>query len=247
MKKFIFFIVLLSQVFYAQSPFDKANLLYKKGQYQEAISEYEYVFRSKKHSSELYYNLGNCYYKLNKVAPAIYNFEKALLLNPEDAEIQNNLRFAQKRTIDDIKVVPKVGFSRILDEFTAKHHYDVWAWFAVGFSGFFLLLFLAFYFSKATLPKRLFFTAMIFSFLAALSCVAIAISAKNTFDNDIPAIVFAESMPVKTEPKSDAPDSFVLHEGAKVFVIQSLDSWIKIELTDGKKGWVLQNNIRMLK
>ena len=247
MKKILFLIFIISQNFFAQTAFDQANSLYKKGQYQAAIESYENVFRSKKQSAELYYNLGNCYYKLNKVAPAIYNFEKALLLNPNDTDIQNNLRFAQKRQIDDIKVIPKVGFSKLLSDITSRHHYDVWAWFAVGFAGLFLGFFLAFYFIKQTLPKRLFFTAMMISFLAILICVAAALSSKSNFDNDQPAIVFAEVISVKTEPKSTSPDSFILHEGTKVFVLESADSWKKIELTDGKKGWIANSSIKMLK
>ena len=247
MKKILFLIFIISQNFFAQTAFDQANSLYKKGQYQAAIESYENVFRSKKQSAELYYNLGNCYYKLNKVAPAIYNFEKALLLNPNDTDIQNNLRFAQKRQIDDIKVIPKVGFSKLLSDITSSHHYDVWAWFAVGFAGIFLGFFLAFYFMNQTLPKRLFFTAMIISFLAILICAAAALYAKSNFDNDQPAIVFAEVISVKTEPKSTSPDGFILHEGTKVFVLESADNWKQIELTDGKKGWLVSSSIKMLK
>ena len=247
MKKILFLIVIISQNFFAQTTFDQANSLYKKGQYQAALESYETAFRSKKHAAELYYNVGNCYYKLNKVAPAIYNFEKALLLNPNDTDIQNNLRFAQKRQIDDIKVVPEVGISKILSDITSRHHYDVWAWFAVGFAGLFLGSFLVFYFINKTLAKRLFFTAMIISFLAILICVAAALSAKNTFDNDQPAIVFAEIISVKTGPKTTSPDSFILHEGTKVFVLESADNWRKIELTDGKKGWIVSSSIKMLK
>jgi tetratricopeptide (TPR) repeat protein len=247
MKRFLFFILFTSQFVFSQNVLDKASSLYKKGQYQEAITEYENIFRSKKHSAELYYNLGNCYYKLNKVAPAIYNFEKALLLNPDDAEIQNNLRFAQKRTIDDIKIVAKVGFSKILSDATARYHYNSWAWIAVGFASLFFMFFVLFYFLYKTGYKRLFFTLMIFSFISIIISSVAAYFAKSIFDKDQPAIVFQESIAVKTEPKSASPDSFVLHEGAKVFVIETIDNWKKIELLDGKKGWIIGSSIKMLK
>src|SRR5690349_20723587 len=112
MKNIVYRILLVSQVFFAQSEFAKGNDLYKNGKYEQAIDAYTSELTAKKQSAELYFNIGNCYYKLNKVAPAIYKYEKALVLNPNDADIATNLRFAQKRTVDEIKVVPKVGFAK---------------------------------------------------------------------------------------------------------------------------------------
>ena len=106
MKKILILLLFVSQVFWAQTAFDQGNKFYEKENYQAAISSYESVANSGKQSAELYFNLGNCYYKLHKVAPAIYNYEKALLLSPNDTEIKTNLEFARKMTIDDIKVIP---------------------------------------------------------------------------------------------------------------------------------------------
>lgn len=243
----MFFALIFTQYFFAQSAMESANAFYKKGQYQEAIESYENIFRSKKHSAELYFNIGNCYYKLNNVAPAIYNFEKALLLSPNDLQAQNNLRFAQKRQIDDIKIVQKVGFDRLVSNVINTYHYNHWAWFSIGFATLFLLFFLAFYFFKKTLLKRLFFTFMVISFVSIMICVAAAFYAKKTFDNDQPAIVFAEVVAVKTEPKKEAADGFLIHEGTKVNVLESVNGYKKIELSDGKKGWIVASSIKMLK
>jgi len=160
MKKTLYLLLFTSQFFFAQSGFERGNALYQKGKYEEAISAYETILDSKKESAELYFNLANCYYKLNKVAPAIYNYEKALVLNPNDSEIQNNLAFAHKLTIDEIKVVPKVGFAKLLRDFTGAFHYNTWAWITVALSGFFLLFFLGYYFSQLTSSKRVFFIGM---------------------------------------------------------------------------------------
>ena len=160
MKKIIFILLLTTQFFFAQTGFEKGNALYQKGKYEQAISEYETILASKNHSAELYFNLGNCYYKLNKVAPAIYNYEKALVLNPEDTEITNNLKFAQKLQIDEIKVVPKVGFSKMIHDFTSIFHFNTWAWISVGIATLFLLFFIGYYFSESALSKRVFFFGM---------------------------------------------------------------------------------------
>ena len=247
MKNLLYILLLTTQVFFAQSGFENGNALYQKGKYQEAITAYESVFRTKKESAELYFNIGNCYYKLNKVAPAIYNYEKALLLNPNDAEIQNNLKFAQKLQIDDIKTVEKVGFNKLIQDFTNTFHYNTWGGIAVGLSIVFLLFFVGYYFSQITVSKRLFFLGMFFVMLLLLVSVSSAIFEKNQYNNDQPAIVFSGIVSVKNEPKNGATDAFVIHEGTKVYVIESLDNWDKIQLTDGTEGWIENSAIKRLK
>jgi len=247
MKKLVYIFLLIAPVLFAQSGFERGNSLYQKGNYEEAVTAYESVLQTKKQSAELYYNLGNAYYKLNKVAPAIYNYEKALVLNPNDDEIRNNLHFAQKMTIDEIKDVPKVGFEKLLRDFTASFHYNGWAWISVGFSTLFLLFFLGYYFSQTTLSKRIFFIGMfVIIFFIAISVLS-AIFEKSHYQNERPAIVFAEMAPVKAEPKTGGPDVFVLHEGTKVFVKEVLDDWTKIELTDGTEGWIENSAIKEVK
>lgn len=247
MKKLFYILLFISQGFWAQSAFDKGNDFYKKEKYEEAIASYEQVLRSGKQSAELYFNLGNANYKLHKVAPAIFNYEKALLLNPNDNAAQINLHFAQKMTIDEVKVVPKVGFSKMINDLLDVFHYEEWAWIAVGSAAFFLLCFIGYYFASQTVIKRIFFFGMFVVFLSMLISVAAAITEKDNYLNERPAIVFAEVVPVKSEPKASASDAFVLHEGTKVFVIETLDNWRKIQLTDDTEGWIEKDAIKELK
>ncbi len=247
MKNIFYLLLLTTQVFFAQNGFEKGNALYQKGNYQEAITTYESILNSKKQSAELYFNLGNCYYKLNKVAPSIYNYEKALLLNPEDAEIQNNLKFAQKLQIDEVKEVPKVGFSKLIQDFTSTFHYNTWAWISVGFATLFLLFFVGYYFSQTTTSKRVFFIGLFLVLFLLLISVSSAFFERNQNQNDRPAIVFAEVASVKSEPKNNSNDAFVLHEGTKVYVKETLDNWLKIQLADGTDGWIEKGNVKELK
>ena len=247
MKSVILILLLTSQFFYAQNGFEKGNALYQKGHYEEAITAYESVLKTKKQSAELYFNLGNAYYKINKVAPAIYNFEKALVLNPNDSEIKNNLKFAQKMTIDEIKEVPKVGFEKLLRDFTASFKYDVWAWISVVFSVLFLMFFLGYYISQATVSKRIFFIGMFVIIFLIITSLLAAVIEKSHYQNERPAVVFAEMAAVKAEPKNAGADVFVLHEGTCVLVQDVLDDWKKIELTDGTQGWIESSAIKEVK
>lgn len=246
MKNILIILLFTTQIFFAQS-FEKGNKSYQKGNYEEAIVHYESILKDKKQSADLFFNLGNCYYKLNKVAPAIYNFEKALLLKPNDKDIQNNLKFAQKLQIDDIKEVPKVGFNRVIQDFTSSNHYNTWAWIAVMLSFLFLLSFVIYYFGETTLLKRIFFIGMVFTIFGIIISVFSAIFEKANYDNDQPAIVFEEMTAVKSEPTENATVAFMLHEGTKVFVFESVDNFKKIELQDGKKGWIKSSAIKQIK
>jgi tetratricopeptide (TPR) repeat protein len=247
MKNLLYILLLSTQVFFAQNGFEKGNEYYQKGKYNEAVAAYESVLKDNKYSSELYFNLGNAYYKLNKVAPSIYNYEKALVLNPNDGESINNLKFAQKRTIDEIKVVPKVGFAKLARDFTGIYHYNTWAWISVGFSALFLSFFIGYYFSQTTLLKRIFFFGMFVLIFLILISVLSAIFEKSHFGTEKPAIVFAEIADVNSEPRDGGQPIFVLHEGTKVYVEEIIGKWKKVQLTDGTEGWIDSSAIKEVK
>lgn len=251
--KSIVFILLSTVVFANESDdvnkaFVAANELYKKENYEAAAKKYEFIHDNlKQESAELYFNLGNCYYKLNRIAPAIYNFEKALLLNPEDEVIKTNLEFAQKKAIDDIKIVPQVGFTKAIYAFVNTLHYESWAWAAVISSLLFLLAFLGYYFGGTSFIKRTFFTAMFVFLVGILATILAAFLQKQNEMSTKPAIVFNTVVNVKSAPKSSAEDVLVLHEGTKVFVLETMDNWKKIQLTDKTIGWVEKDAIKELK
>jgi tetratricopeptide (TPR) repeat protein len=246
MKRLLFFL-LLSQFIFAQSGFENGNTLYKQGKYEDAISAYETVFRSKKESSELYFNLGNCYYKLNKVAPTIYNFEKAILLNPDNEQAKNNLELAQKMRIDDIKEIPKIGFARIFQSITNIFHYDSWAWISIGFGVLVLMLFIGFYFAEKSILKRIFFSGMLVVLFVMLLSILASFFEKNQFQKDNPAIIFAEQTSLKSEAKATSKDLKMLHEGTKVFIETSKNNYKKVRLTDGTIGWIESETLKLLK
>lgn len=248
MKNIVYIFLLITQVFFAQSSFEKGNALYQKAKYQEAAQVYEDIIKeNKQHSAELYFNLANCYYKLNKVAPSIYNYEKALVLKPHDPDVLNNLKFAKKLTIDEIKEVPKVGFAKLIQNFTGIFNYNTWAKISIGIGFLFLLSFIGYYFSQLTLTKRIYFVGMFVLLVVLALSVSAGMSEKNHFDNDRPAIVFAELSEVRSEPQKGGAAIFLLHEGAKVYVTETLGKWRKVELTDGTEGWLDAETIKEVK
>jgi tetratricopeptide (TPR) repeat protein len=248
MKHFIYLLFLSSSMLLAQNTFEKGNDCYQKAQYKEAVAVYENVLQmEQKASFELYFNLANSYYKLNKVAAAIYNYEKALRLQPKNQAALNNLTFAKKLLIDDIKEVPKLGFSALLHQFTGQLHFDTWGLLAIIVSMLFLLFFLVFYFTKKPNLKRTFFSLMIVFLVAIPILLGLAFFEKKYFENEKTAIVFAEKAVVKSEPITTSPAIFTLHEGTKVNILENLKSWQKIQLPDGTQGWIKAENIKEIK
>jgi len=247
MKNIFYILLFISQVFFAQTGFEKGNNLYQNGKYEAAAKAYESVLATNKESAELYFNLGNCYYKLQETAPAIYNYEKALVLDPSNKDVLNNIKFAQKHTIDEIKVVPKVGFAKLLRDFTGIYPFDTWAWITIAFATLFLLFFVGYYFSQTALVKRIFFFGMFVILLLEVMSISAAFFEKSHFDTERPAIVFAESTEVRSEPQKASSATFVLHEGTKVYVEETIGSWKKIQLTDGTEGWIESSAIKEVK
>lgn len=250
MKKSLILFLFLSISAFATdmaNPFADGNDYYKKENYKAAITSYESVLASGQESAELYFNLGNSYFKLHQVAPSIYNFEKALLLNPESTEAKINLDYAKKLRIDDIKELPKVGFSKLIQDFTSSYSYDTWAWISVSLAFGFLLFFIGYFFSDKAIIKRTFFTGMFILLVAIFVTILAAFLEKRFSEKNRPAIVFAEITLLKNEPKISGKTLFTIHEGSKVYVLEVKENWKKVELTDETVGWIESSSIKELK
>jgi tetratricopeptide (TPR) repeat protein len=228
--------------------FNKGNTLYNEGKFQEAITMYESILTNNVHSAELYFNLANSYYKLNRVAPSIYYYEKALQLSPNDTDIKNNLAFAQNMTIDAIEKVPEVGFSKFIKGITNTFGFDVWAMLAIVCVVLFVILFLVYYFTFSTLKKRMLFVSSFVLLFFAFITLFFAFQ-KNAIDKkNNPAIVFSQESDVRTEPNLRSESAFQLHEGTKVQVLENYNNtWTKIQIANGKTGWIATDDIKLLK
>ena len=249
MKHIIYvFIALVSFGAFAQnqSLFEQANALYNDGKYAEAIDKYTVILESKNHSADLYFNLANAHYKLNNIAPSIYYYEKALQLNPDDTDIKNNIAFARNMTIDAIEVIPDAGFSRFVKNIANMFSFNNWAKASVALVFCFVILFLVYYFAYSTLIKRLTFIGSLATLFLVCVTLVFAFHKYNLDKKDNPAIIFVQESKVKSDPNLRSEEVFRLHEGTKVQVIDAYNDWKKIELSDGKTGWVISEDVKLL-
>lgn len=249
MKKILFLLLLVAQVFYAQDEqkiFNSANEMYKQQNYEKAIEFYKTLESNNLVSSELFYNLGNAHYKLNQVGPAIFYYEKALQIDPDNEDVKNNLVFAKRLALDTIEELPKTFFQKININYIQKLSYNEWAIVVVSFAILGSILFLLFYFSNRPGTKRFFFVISMLSYLFLIITFFITFNQYSLANNNKIAIVFAEETEVMNAPTLNSEELFTLHEGTKVTVLDRVDNWKKIKLADGKIGWIVANEIKEL-
>lgn len=247
-RRFVFILAIVIGSFsYAQTAnelFSKANDFYKNGQYTKAAQLYSNIEKTGLESDDLFFNLGNSYYKLNKVAPSIYYYEKALKLNPMHQDALNNLAFAKRMTIDVIEDLPKTFLQRFSSTVIQKLTYDTWAIVAVSSSFLAAFLFLLYYFSSSPKKKIFYFNFTIFAVFVMAVTVFFAYSNYNVTQKRSSAIVFSQKVDIKNSPSIDGEPVFELHEGTKVTILDELSDWRKIKLADGKIGWVNMADIK---
>ena len=229
------------------SIFDQATVAYNEGSYEKCIELYKTILENGQHSAELYYNLGNSYYKLNDVANSIYFYEKALLLAPNDSEIQNNLGYAQQMTLDAIDVLPETGLSKIYKTVTGALTFDEWAYLSVVCMILFVLLYIVFYYAQFSTKKRWAFITSLVSLSVAVISIVVALIQYQDYKAYNPAIIFADEVGIQAEPNTASDEVFVLHSGTKVRVLEELNDWKQIRIADGKTGWVTSKSLRLLK
>ncbi len=251
MKKLSFlFLLLVSLSTSAQtttSLFEAANALYKDGKFDKALERYQQIEQQDQVSSALYFNMANCYYKLNKVGPTIYYYEKALLLDPLNEDAKNNLAFAKLLTIDAIEALPESVFQKLDRSVIKKLSYGQWAWLSIGSAFLVSLFFLLFHFSYTPSKKRVFFVLSGLSLVFFIVSLSLSFKEYNYSKTTVFGIIYAEKTNVKNAPTLNSEDVFTLHEGTKVTVLDSVDNWKKIKLSDGNIGWVIGEELKLLR
>lgn len=249
MRKLVFLLLIIANFTSAQSLdslFVSANENYRNGEYEKAIKVYEEIIDQNAISSELYYNLGNAYYKLNKVGPTIFYYEKALQLNPQNQDVKNNLVFAKRLALDNIEEVPKTLLQKLNANYLQQLTYNQWAIVVVLLAIVSSLLFLLFYFAEIPKKKRLYFTTSMIGFILLIITTFITYNQYSQTKKNIQAIVFAEKTEVRNAPTLNSEEVFTLHEGTKVKVLDTIDNWKKIKIADGKQGWIIAEEIKLL-
>ena len=229
-----------------ESTLKEAEEAYAKENYTQAIELYESVLKSYGESAMVYYNLGNAYYKEGKVAPAILNYERALLLNPGDSDTRFNLQVARQKTVDKIEPIGEFFLTRWIGTVEDVYSADGWAKWGVASFVLFIGCLVLFFFSKWIRLKKIGFFAGICFLLISLVANLFADSQQDKLLHRADAIVFASTVTVKSSPDASGTDLFILHEGTKVTIKSTLGEWSEIQLEDGNVGWMPSKEIQQI-
>ncbi len=222
---------------------EKANELYTTGKFEDASKAYEEILKTGVENPQIYYNLGNSYYKSGLLPQAILNYERGKLLAPQDKDIEYNLELSRSQTIDKLEKVGDFFLSRWVGTLRDKADSDIWAYLSIAlFTGVILMLFL-FYFSRTAALKKISFFVGILSLFLFIVSFSFSYKQKQKLVNRQYAIIFAPSVTVKSSPDASGTEIFLLHEGTKVKVVDTLGEWRQIELSDGNKGWLNASTI----
>ncbi len=224
-----------------------ADVLYEQERYEDAAQMYEDIIANQGTSADLYYNLGNCYYKLKDVARAILNYERALLLDQGDSDIRTNLALVRGMTVDKVTPPSELffvswwrGFANII---------SIGQWAVIGIAAFALMLagvFVYLFFSSLLWRKIGIYGAIALLALTVVSNLAAAYQRSSIINRDT-AIVMQSVVSVKSSPSESSTNLFVMHSGSKVEILDaSMKDWVEIQLEEGKKGWVRAKDIEVI-
>ena len=216
--------------------FEQASLSYEQKDYAKALFHYNEIQDLGLYSSDLYYNIGNCYYKLKQNAEAVLYYEKALKLKPSDEDALFNLKLVQLQLVDKLAEVPQVFYQKWADSIKNKLTIDQWAKLGLIFLFLFCSLFIIFLFIKTYSLKKKFFTVSMFSLFLAVFSLSLAYYSNKSLI--VEAVLMQANAYIKSAPSNQSEDLFILHEGTKVQVIEIFNDWTKIKLSDGMIGWL---------
>ena len=224
----------------------EADSAYAAGHYQKAVAIYEQLLNQGA-SADLYYNLGNAYYRSENITRAVLNYERALLLSPGDRDIRFNLQLARSKTIDKIVPESEMFFVTWYHSLVNLMSVDGWAMTAIVSLALLIVLFLIYLFSEQVWLRKVgFFGGFALLLVFVLSNI-FANAQKQELLHRKGAIVVASSVAVKSTPARNGTDLFILHEGTKVVITDgSMKDWKEIRLADGKEGWIESKKIELI-
>jgi len=223
-----------------------ANDLYANGKYEEAIVKYQEILDANNVSTDIYYNLGNCYYKTKNVPNAILNYEKALKLKPDNEDALFNLSIANKLTVDKIDRLPELFIGNTWRNLITSKTVDNWAFYSVGLIFLALLFFVAYLLMQQAIIKKYSFYAGVFFLGLSLSTFLMASQHNSIVKKSSEAIISAPTISIQSEPNESSEALFTLHEGTKVTLLETSNDWSKIKLPNGNLGWIKSKDLEKI-
>ena len=216
----------------------EADSSYVEEHYQQAAQQYEQLLKQGV-SAELYYNLGNCYYRMDNMTHAVIAYERALLLSPGDKDIRFNLQMARSKTIDKITPESEMFFVTWYRALVNIQSVDAWARLALIALALAIVLALAYLFAERIWLRKVGFFGALALLVVFVVSNLFAWQQKKAIDHPTGAVIISSAVNIKSTPSKNGTDLFILHEGTRVTITdRSMRDWREVRVGDGKQGWL---------
>lgn len=263
MKRLNILILMLISAFpimlanHVQSNIEKADSAYLNDEFIKALSLYQDIEKNHGVSSELYYNIGNCQYRMKNIGKAILYYERALNLDPSNDDARNNLELVKAKAnistnVDEANIIVKM-FNDAGNIMTS----DGWAICAIIIFIIFIIAIGAYIFTTSVIIKKIGFFGGIILLVFDIIANYYAFSLKNKVEQHQYAIITTPSAVLSTSPripKDKTEEAFILNEGTKVMIIDSIDNnyggkvskWYDVKANDSHRAWINKENIDII-
>ena len=252
MKNILYIVMLLlfTPMLQAQDVFEEAGKAYQAEDYQKAIDLLEAEIKLQKEkgfeSADLYYNLGNAYFRDNEVAKAILNYERAILINPGDADIRHNVEFAYTRIEDKIIGVDTFFLQSWFNSLQNQQSSNAWARLSIVFFLLFIAMLGAFFFTRTVTVKKVAFYSGVVLLTFLIFTNVFSARQKYSITHRNTAIIMAGSVSIKSSPDENSKELFLLHSGTKVRINKVDENWLEIEIDNGNVGWISRDKLEII-
>ncbi len=252
MKSLIYFLLLIAltlpqRVFSnEQTPaerFDAANAAYNAKKYSDAIDTFNSLIADGYSSSDLYYNMGNAFYRNNQIAQSIWCYEKCLLINPSHRDAKANLEFVNQTRLNEIETVPDNFFIFAWKAVYALMSWKSWTYTFIITLAMFFALTLFFLLSVSDKKRRSLFVGASVMLVFMLLSLAQSISGYRQIHYTCNAIIIPEATSIRSAPDQTGTGIMVLQPGVKIRILEFKTPWLKVSAPDGTQGWLPENNV----
>lgn len=243
---FVALIVCLNVQAVGEFNLDKADEAYTAGSYDTALEIYNSALDKGYESADLYYNVANCYFRKGELAASILNYERALKLDPSHDDAKHNLEFAESRTVDKIDSLGSVFLVDWWNAIANITSADAWAWIAISLFVVLLVSLSLYIFVRKMWVRKVGFSVAIVALFFTIISILCAYTRYEVETSKSEAIVFSQTVTIKSSPDSSGNDLFILHEGTKVNIKSTLGEWVEISTSDGNSGWMPASAIEVI-
>ena len=223
-----------------------ANTAYNAGNYAQAEECYTRIVEQGLHSAALYYNLANAHFKQDELGKAMLYYNRALRLRPNDEDIRHNLEYAEQSTKDSIEEIPEFFLKTWIKSLRGALSCTAWSILSLLMLVAALVCGLLYLLAQRLSLRKIGFYLMTVTALLFVVTTAFAWSERNMLVERSEAIIMNSAVSIKSSPDRSATELFVLHEGTKVTIGETIDGWAEVRIADGRKGWIEQERIERI-